>query len=321
MISVDSDCRDPILGPILVTGGAGFIGWNLVKALRDRGEDVLAVDDFSASPWPERPDGVAVRDVGSLSARELRDIRAVVHLACRKVVPTSFIDREQMVDNVRIDRHLVGLLTEIRPRIAILASSCEVYGDQQRRLGEDAPLRPRSPYAVGKVAMELLADVYRPLAATPICVARLFNTYGPGEGVDAVVPRFVDEALRLGQVVIEGSGEQRRDFTCVDDVVGALIGLLAVPRTPPVVNIGSGVSVSINELAARVSNAIGGVRIVHGRARPNEITDFVADTRLLRSVLPNWRPATGIDAGLHRCIAWQRALNTRLPLSSEGRAA
>ncbi len=321
MISANSDCRGSVLGPILVTGGAGFIGWNLVKALRERGEDVVAVDDLSASPWPERPDGIAVRDVGSLAAAELRDIRAVVHLACRKVVPTSFVDREQMVGNIRIDRHLVGLLTEIKPRIAILASSCEVYGDQQRRLGELAPLRPRSPYAVGKVAMELLADVYRPLTATPICVARLFNTYGPGEGVDAVVPRFVDEALRLGQVLIEGSGEQRRDFTYVDDVVSALIGLLAAPHPPQVVNIGSGVSLSINELAARVAKAVGGVRIAHGRARPNEITDFVADTRLLRSVLPHWRPETGIDAGLHRCIAWQRALNASLPPASADRAA
>lgn len=313
--------RVPGSGRILITGGAGFIGWNLVKALRDRGEEVLAVDDLSASPWPERPAGIELRDVGSLSALELHDIRAVVHLACRKVVPTSFIDCEQMVSNVRIDRHLVGLLAEIRPRITILASSCEVYGDQRGRLGEAAPLRPRSPYAVGKVAMELLADVYRSLMPSPICVARLFNTYGPGEGLDAVIPRFVDEAMRLGQVVVEGSGEQRRDFSYVDDVVDALIGLLAAPFAPQVVNIGSGASISINELATRVAKAVGGVRILHGRARPNEIAEFVADTRLLHSVLPAWRPATSIDAGLRRCIDWQRAFTAGLAPSNEGRAA
>jgi dTDP-glucose 4,6-dehydratase/UDP-glucose 4-epimerase len=295
-----------IRGPILVTGAAGFIGWYLTRALRRQGHDVLAVDDLSASPWRQPLPGIAVRDVCSLEAPHLAGIRSVVHLATRKVVPTSFTDREQIIANVRVDRHVIDLIAAARPEVAILASSCEVYGAQPTPLAESAPLRPRSPYAVGKVALELLADVYRPLTPTRICVARLFNIYGPGEGLDAVVPRFVHDALVHRRLLIEGCGTQRRDLTYIDDLVAALVGLLALPVPPAVVNIGSGRSVSVLDLAARIGAAVGGVGLVHGAARTNEIPGFVADTRHLRDVLPGWRATVDLATGLARCIAWER---------------
>lgn len=295
-------------GFILVTGGAGFIGQYLVRALRQHKQEVLAVDNLSCSPWDRLLTPVDVRDVLGLSAADLRGARAVIHLASRKVVPTSFDDPSQMRHNVAVDQHMIGLIAAARPVTALLVSSCEVYGSQATPLGEDSPRQPRSPYAVGKVTMEMLVDVYRSLAPPRFCVARLFNVFGPGEGLDAVVPRFVHDALTRGELLIEGTGTQRRDFTYVDDVVKALTGLLELSAPPPVINIASGVSCSIRELAHLVGGAVGLARPPRlAPARRNEIAAFTSDTRLLRRTLPGWRPEVDLAEGLARCIAWQRA--------------
>jgi dTDP-glucose 4,6-dehydratase/UDP-glucose 4-epimerase len=307
---------DNAIGPVLVTGGDGFIGRYLVQRLRARGETVIALDNLSRTPWSEPDARVDARDVLDIKSGDIDGIRSMVHLACRKVVPTSFEDPDQLVHNVRADRHLVGLIVKARPAKVLLASSCEVYGAQQGLLSEGSRLCPRSPYAVGKVAMELLADVYRPLTSARICAVRLFNVYGPGESLDAVVPRFVHDALARGELTIEGSGRQARDFTYVDDVVRALVGLLSLAVPPPVVNIASGATLSVRDLARKTRDAIGPIELRSSPARRNEIGFFNADTSLLKRTLPGWHPEVTIDEGLRRCIGWQRSRTATRPVEA-----
>ena len=193
-------------------------------------------------------------DVLDLGVRDLAGVTTVVHLAARKSVPASFENRDDIARNVLVDRHLVEIVARAHVRRLLVASSCEVYG--ARAVGvpiaEAVTFAPRSPYAVSKVALEHLADVYaRPDAETT--ALRFFNVYGPDEGLDAVVPRFIAEIRATGGLTIEDDGEQRRDFNYVDDVVDMVVQIVQYDRRlPRAINVGSGRSRSIRELAGIV---------------------------------------------------------------------
>ncbi|MGC5363382.1 NAD-dependent epimerase/dehydratase family protein [Streptomyces sp. DT24] len=167
---------------LLITGAAGFIGSALTGALRSAGHAVTAVDDLSVlSPRP-RPDGLHVRDVRSLTTDDLARCDTVVHLAAHKSVPRSF-EVGGFEHNVAVDRHLIHTFTASTARRLLLASSCEVYGQQTGPLAESAPHAPRSPYAAGKAATEHLAGIYRPRLGEgrQLGIVRFFNTFGPHE--------------------------------------------------------------------------------------------------------------------------------------------
>jgi nucleoside-diphosphate-sugar epimerase len=299
---------------VLVTGAAGFIGRNLCRALRAAGTTVLGVDDFSA-PESLRPHQGSVdrRDVLDLEVRDLAGVTTVVHLAARKSVPASFANRDDIARNVLVDRHLLEIVSRASVARLLVASSCEVYGAQPVRepITEAAGFAPRSPYAVSKVALEHLADVYtRPGAETT--ALRLFNVYGPDEGLDAVVPRFIAEIRATGELTIEEDGEQRRDFTFIDDAVDMLVQMVGAARPlPRALNVGSGTSHSIRDVARTVLGLAGGGQVRTAPARRNEIADFVACTKLLASVVVHCsRP---LAAGVATCWAPDATRTPRAP--------
>ncbi|MET8816074.1 NAD-dependent epimerase/dehydratase family protein [Streptomyces sp. NPDC004549] len=270
---------------LLVTGAAGFIGSALTAALRSAGHTVTAVDDLSVTSPRPRPTGLQVRDVRDLTPADLNGCHTVVHLAAHKSVPRSF-EVGGFEHNVAVDRHLIHTFANSRARRLLLASSCEVYGEQTGPLAEHASHAPRSPYAAGKAATEHLADIYRPQmeAGRHIGIVRFFNTFGPDEGPDAVVPAFLDAVAASQPLVIEGDGTQARDFTHIDDSVTILTRILTVPTLLPVVNCGSGRATSIRDLAQAVIRASGRGTVTHAAARPNEIASFTADMSLFTRV-------------------------------------
>ncbi|MEV0492005.1 NAD-dependent epimerase/dehydratase family protein [Streptomyces atratus] len=270
---------------LLITGAAGFIGSALTGTLRDAGHTVTALDDLSVvSPRP-RPDRLQVRDVRSLTPADMEGIDTVVHLAAHKSVPRSF-EVGGFEHNITVDRHLIHTFAASRARRLLLASSCEVYGQQIGALAETAARAPRSPYAASKAATEHLADIYRPLvqAERQIGIVRLFNTFGPTEDPDAVVPAFLDAVAQNRPLTVEGDGSQARDLTYIDDAITMLSRILDSPQLLPVVNCGSGRSVSIRALADTIIRATGAGTITHTAPRPNEIRSFAADMRLFNSV-------------------------------------
>jgi len=289
---------------VLVTGAAGFIGRNLCRALRAVEMTVLGVDDFSAPESLRAPDGPVERvDVLDLGVDDLAGVTTVVHLAARKSVPASFANRDDIARNVLVDRHLLEIVSRASVVRLLVASSCEVYGAQPAGapIAEGTGFAPRSPYAVSKVALEHLADVYaRPGSDTT--ALRLFNIYGPDEGLDAVVPRFIAEIRATGELTIDDDGEQRRDFTFIDDAVDMIVQMVGAARPlPRALNVGSGTSHSIRDVSRIVLGLAGTGKVRTAPARRNEIADFVACTKALASVVEHrTRP---LAAGVAACWA------------------
>ncbi|MFJ4679103.1 NAD-dependent epimerase/dehydratase family protein [Kitasatospora sp. NPDC088783] len=298
---------------LLITGAAGFIGSALTTALRTAGHTVTALDDLSVhSPRPH-PDHLLQRDVRTLTAGDLDGFHTVIHLAAHKSVPRSF-EVGGFEHNTAADRHLIHTFATSGADRLLLASSCEVYGDQRGPLAESAPHRPRSPYAAGKATTEHLADIYRPQLGPgrQIGVARFFNTYGPWEDPDAVVPAFIDAALADRPLTIEGTGTQARDLTHIDTTTAMLGRILDADQLLPVVNIGSGQATTVLDLARAVIRATGRGTITHVPPRPNEIRSFTADTSLFTATygpLPRQRPLPELlaETARLRALSWTPA--------------
>ncbi|MEV6956102.1 NAD-dependent epimerase/dehydratase family protein [Streptomyces sp. NPDC051183] len=269
---------------LLITGGAGFIGSALTQALAAAGHTVTPLDNLSVASRRPRPKELMVRDVRTLTAQDLNGVDTVVHLAALKSVPASF-EIGGFEHNVAVDRHILHTFAGSTARRLLLASSCEVYGQQSGPLAESAPYLPRSPYAAGKVATEQLVGIYRSLLGDDrqIGVVRFFNTFGAYEDPDAVVPAFLDAVSEGKPLMIDGDGTQARDMTYIDDSVTMLTRILDAPELLPVVNCGSGTAVPVLDLARAVIRAAGTGTITHTEPRVNEIDSFTADLTLFTS--------------------------------------
>ncbi|MGW6950970.1 NAD-dependent epimerase/dehydratase family protein [Streptomyces xanthophaeus] len=301
----------------MITGGAGFIGSALTQALRIGGHTVTPVDNLSVTSR-RRPSaqGLQVRDARALTSQDLDGVDTVVHLAALKSVPASF-EVGGFEHNVAVDRHMIHTFTNSTARRLLLASSCEVYGEQCGPLAESAPYAPRSPYAAGKVATEQLAEVYRPRLedGRQLGVVRFFNTFGPDEGADAVVPAFLDAVTEDRPLRIEGDGTQARDLTYIDDAVTMLTRVLNAPGLLPVVNCGSGVPVSVLDLAHAVIRAAGRGTITYTAPRINEISSFTADQTLFTRA---FGPVTRRSLDEALALSVQRRADT-LPVTAGAR--
>ena len=314
--------REGGVGMILITGAAGFIGSTSLQRC-GRGARRSGHRRSSRSPFRDPPESVERLDVLDLQPGDLDEIDTIIHLASRKSIPESFTDRSLIHRNIEVDQHVLDLVTAHPIRRLIMASSCEVYGDIGGVLSETRQRRPRSPYAVGKVATELLADLTSSLTTTNICCACFFNTFGPGEGLDAVIPRFVHDAVHRGGIDIEGSGEQRRYFSYIAPVVSILERLCDSEATPAVVNVAAGEERSVLEVARELQRLIGPFDIRHVVCRPNEISGFVPDLTSLQRVVGTTAPTSFVEA-LRACVDYEladdhhRALSLRSRVSSAG---
>lgn len=263
---------------VLITGAAGFIGRNLARELAAHGVRVHGIDNFSVPPTGRLDVPVEHRDVRELTVDQLDGFDTIVHLAALKSVPGSFHNPANLTHNLSVDHHILAVHHDSPCPRLLMAGTCEIYGDQVGYNRESDPFAPRSPYAVGKAASELLADVYRALEpGKQIGVARFFNTYGPDEGADAVVPAFLDAVAAGSPCLIEGSGDQGRDMTYIDDMTAMLRTVLSHPRLPRTINLGSGNVARVSDIAGHVIAAHGEGRIEHTGDRPNEIAAFSAD--------------------------------------------
>lgn len=224
---------------MLVTGGAGFIGSNLVDALLADGHSVRVLDDlFSGSK--ENVDPAAELVVGSIAdeavVREAaRDCELVFHVAAHRAVPRS-VENPLATDLVNVHGTLAVLVAakEAGARRVVSASSSSVYGGSAALpTSESAPLMPRSPYAVSKLTGEHYCRVFYELFGLETVSLRYFNVYGPRQRPDsayaAVIPLFID-ALKSGKrPIVHGDGRQSRDFTYVTDAVGGTIAAATAP--------------------------------------------------------------------------------------------
>ena len=300
---------------VLVTGGAGFIGSNLVRRLLDDGVEVRIFDDFSTG-LQSNIEGLDVDvRVGCLTdadfvASAVAGADSVVHLAARGSVPRSIAEPRQTHEvNATGTLNVLEAVRDQGTQV-IFSSSSSVYGaNKELPKNEDMWTQPLSPYGASKMAAESLVMSYREVYGIDALALRFFNVYGPLQRADhdyaAVIPKFVWAALRGETLRVDGDGEQTRDFTHVDSVVSviqqALQRRVSWNRS---VNLAFGDRISINELVTLIGEFFpDGVSVEHGPARPGDVRNSRNDPTLLRSIFPDVEPAP-LQEGLASVVGW-----------------
>jgi nucleoside-diphosphate-sugar epimerase len=300
---------------VLVTGGAGFIGSNLVRALLERGDEVRVLDNFSTGDR-ENLEGLDVEIVeGELRSYErvhnaVRGVEVVYHLGALGSVPRSVQDPlTSSAVNVEGTLNVLLAARDENVRRVVFSSSTSVYGStRQLPTGEDAPPDPISPYGVAKLAAERYCISFsRVYESFESVVLRYFNVFGPRQSpfsqYAAVVPRFVT-AIDAGEPVeIHGDGEQSRDFTYVGNVVDATIRAgEASGASGEIFNVAAGLPASVNTIAETIGEILGKpVERRHVPRRAGDIRDSWADLTKSRRIL-GYEPAVDLREGLRRTI-------------------
>jgi UDP-glucose 4-epimerase len=306
----------------LVTGGAGFIGSHLVRALVERGDAVTVLDDFSSGVSNRLDD---LRSAVEILEGDLRDVSAtrramagqevVFHLGAVPSIARSFRDPARTV-SVNVDGTVVVMVEAAAAGIrrVIFAGSSSIYGAAPpfpRR--EDQTPDPRSPYAASKLAAEHLVHSLGASNGLETAVLRYFNVFGPSQDPSseyaAAIPRFVVALLRGTAPVVYGDGSATRDFTYVDNVVSAnLLAARSDRASGTTFNVGCGGEISVNELLQAIGEELGiDVAAEYAVARPGDVPRTVADISRARDVL-GYEVVIPFREGLRRTIASYRAL-------------
>lgn len=304
-----------------MTGGAGFIGHHLVRRLLSQGCEVRVIDDLSTGDI-RRLEPVldrirffkgSITDEGLLSDA-LAGADTVFHQAAIPSVARS-VAEPLRCHQANATGTLILLATALKAgvRRVVYAGSSSAYGDTPvlPKVESMVP-RPLSPYAVSKLAGEHYCQVYHNVHGLETVVLRYFNVFGPGQDPDsnyaAVIPRFISLARRGESPVINGDGEQTRDFTYIDNVVQA--NMRAATTTADrvggrVFNVGCGDRISVNRLWTEVRAIVGaqGVEALNGPARPGDVRDSLADLTAIREAM-GYEPGVELREGLERTVAW-----------------
>jgi UDP-glucose 4-epimerase len=309
----DGSVRRPMR--VLVTGGAGFIGSHIVDRLLQHRHEVRVIDDLSTGR----------RELVNRAARFMRcDIRsrrlprllaqwrpdAIVHAAAQASVSRSVADPDFDASvNINGTFGLLRAAGAAGTRTFLyISTGGAAYGDTSVvPTPEEHPVVPSSPYGVSKTAAERYVECYGPLLEMRTLVLRLANIYGPRQnpqGEAGVIAIFTDRLLRGEECVVNGDGEQTRDFVYVADVADAVLRGLERTDATGVVNIGTGIETTINDIYARLARAAGVTTPArHGPAKPGEQRrSALAAARAAR--LLGWTPATLLDAGLERTLSY-----------------
>ena len=309
----------------LVTGGAGFIGSNLVLALLRAGERVRVLDNLSTGFWENLAavrgaDGLEcvtadIRDTETL-ATACAGVEVVFHEAGLGSVPRS-IENPVEVDAVNAGG-TVRVLDAARHagvRRVIFAASSSAYGDTPTLPKQEGmPAQPLSPYAVSKLGAEEYLKVFSSVYGMDTLSLRYFNVFGPHQRPDgayaAAIPKFVWAALRAKPVTIYGDGEHSRDFSYVDNAVQANLLAASAPRAlrGEVVNVATGRRVSLNDLVARIGRVLGcEITVEHTDPRPGDVRHSLADVSRAAELF-GYEPLVGWEDGLGPTAAFLREL-------------
>lgn len=305
--------------PVLVTGGAGFVGSNLVRRLLRAGAVVTVLDDLFTGRLENLPPSGFEFVEGSvcdaeLVARLVREARVVFHAAARNIVVSTRNPREDFETNIGGTLNVLMAAREAKVERVLYTSSTSVYGNPRYLpINEDDRLSLLTPYAVSKLGGENYCMAFYESYGLPTTAVRYSNVYGPGQDPAnpycGVVAKFI-EALFAGKPpVIHGDGNQTRDFTYVDDAVGATIAAARSDRAlGEVFNVGTGVETRVNELVATLIK-VTGVNVEpehHDRRDIDNIRRRVVNIEKTRRTL-RWTPEVTLERGLRRTVEWQRA--------------
>jgi UDP-glucose 4-epimerase len=301
----------------LVTGGAGFIGSNLVARLLHEGWDVTVLDNLLSGHRenlaPFRQIEFIQGDVRDASTLEwaAEGASAIFHLA-------ASVGNKRSID-LPIDDATINVLGTINvleaarkhniPKV-MFSSSAGIFGElKMLPIAEDHPAEPDTPYGASKLCAEKNCLAYAKLYGIETVCFRYFNVYGPNQHFDAygnVIPIFVFKALAGETITVFGDGEQTRDFINVADVVEANYLAATTPGVWGAFNLGSGTRVTINALIGQIGDALGiDPHVFYGPKRPGDVRDSLADISLIREKL-GFEPKVDLAKGLPEYTAWAK---------------
>jgi UDP-glucose 4-epimerase len=301
----------------LVTGGAGFIGSNLVRLLLESGHSVRVLDNLS-SGYKENLSDFAevdfregdVRD-GDAVVGAVDGVEVVFHLA-------ASVGNKRSIEHPLEDAE-INVLGTIRVlegcrwagvRKIVYSSSAGIFGELKTLpIQEHHPVEPDSPYGASKLCGEKMCLAYDKLYGMEVACLRYFNVYGANQRYDEygnVIPIFAERLLQGVPMIIFGDGEQTRDFVNVRDVAGANLQVASTIGAVGAFNIASGSRITINQLAEKLARAAGvEMQVVYGPDRKGDVRHSLADITRAREAF-GYNPTVGLDEGLRGYVAWLR---------------
>lgn len=304
----------------LVTGGAGFIGSNIVKELLSQGFFVRAVDNLSTgkkeniAEFLDNPNFEFIEaDLTSLDncKKAVSGVNFVLHEAAVPSVPRS-IENPIASNNSNIDATLNMLVAARDEKVEkfVFASSSSIYGDNpDLPKQEDFPPRPISPYALTKYAGERYCQIFWKIYGLPTVCLRYFNVFGPKQNPDsqysAVIPKFIKLFLKGERPVILGDGNQSRDFTFVDNVVLAnILAANAKEGNGEVFNIALSGRTSLNDLVNMLKDITEkNIDAEYKEARQGDVMHSLADISKAKNIL-GYQPKVSFKDGLIKTVKW-----------------
>src|SRR5262245_49195353 len=305
---------------VLVTGGAGFIGANLVRRLIREGARVTVLDDLFTGRLENLPQEGCTFVQGSVCdaatvEKLVREAEVVFHAAARNIVVSTRNPREDFETNIggTLNVLLAARATNGGVKRVVYTSSTSVYGNPRYLpINEDDHLSLLTPYAVSKLGGENYCTAFFESYGVPTTAVRYSNVYGPGQDPAnpycGVVAKFIDSLFAGKAPVVHGDGNQTRDFTCIDDAVEATVMAAQSDRAlGEVFNVGTGVETRVNELASTLARIVGvDVAPEHTNRRDiDNIRRRVVNIEKTRRTL-RWVPESTLENGLRQTVAWQR---------------
>jgi nucleoside-diphosphate-sugar epimerase len=304
----------------LVTGGAGFIGSNICKALVAQGCFVRVLDNLLTGKKSnlagiiDKIDFVEA-DMGdeAVARAAMKDIDVVLHQGALPSVPKS-VDNPAETHKHCVDATFTLLLAARDAKIKrfVYAASSSAYGDTPTLPKvETMPASPLSPYAVAKLVGEYYCSVFSGVFGLETISLRYFNVFGPQQDPTsqyaAAIPAFVTSILKNKPPTIYGDGQQSRDFTYVDNVVHAnLLAARAKKTAGQVVNIACGTAVTVNEIIDLINKSLGkNVTPIYEPSRPGDVKHSLADITAAKNLL-DFQPKVSFKDGLQKAIVWYR---------------
>ncbi len=305
---------------VLVTGGAGFIGANLCRALELAGHTVTAFDDLSTGCSANLDGTDAELVVGTILDPDALDAAVgpadtVVHLAARPSVPRSITD--PVASHLSNATGTVNVLEAARKdtlRHVMCAGSSSVYGaNPELPKHEGLACRPVSPYAASKLATESYTIAYGHSYGLPTLAFRFFNVFGPlqaaGHAYAAVIPAFVDAALRGHPLPVNGDGTQSRDFTYIDTLTSVIVDAVNRRVTSDLpMNLAYGTRTDLLTIIAMIDELVdGAITVEHGPDRAGDVPHSQADDSRIRALFPDITPVP-LEIGMKATVDWMRTV-------------
>jgi UDP-glucose 4-epimerase len=299
---------------IAVTGGAGFVGSNLVRRLIPEGYEVTVIDDFTTG-LKSNLKGLDCRIKEASLVDEVAMAEAtigcdwIIHLGARGSVPRSIRNPQATFEvNTLGTLNVLNVARKHGSRV-MFSSSSSVYGrNLELPKREESWMAPLTPYAASKLSGEALVQSYSESFGIPAVIFRFFNIFGPWQRPDhdyaAVIPKWIWKALRDEQIQVFGDGNQSRDFTYVDTVIDVLISTLKWEVAYPTpINLAFGNKISLNQLIDQLRALYKNLKVEYLGERKGDVKESQNDPTLIQSLFPEIKPIT-FEEGIERTNAW-----------------